>query len=90
MLHLNIFFADHQVVTLERIEKYTVTDILAIGGGLFGLFLGVSLLSIIEFVYFSTLRLFWNIWRSKNRSSVAPSKRSAASGVSHKSIEFQK
>jgi acid-sensing ion channel, other len=42
-------------------ETYTVTQFLAICGGLLGLFLGVSLLSLIEIIYFATLRLFWII-----------------------------
>lgn len=44
---------------MSRTETYTLGKFFAICGGLFGLFLGVSLLSIVEIIYYSTLRLFW-------------------------------
>ncbi|XP_055310958.1 pickpocket protein 28-like, partial [Sitodiplosis mosellana] len=44
---LSIYFADPQVTTLQRIETQTLTDFFANCGGLLGLFLGVSVLSII-------------------------------------------
>lgn len=43
----------------KRIEFHSTADFLANSGGLFGLFLGASLLSLIEFVYYFTLRLFY-------------------------------
>lgn len=52
--------------TEKRIELYTFVDFMAICGGLLGLCLGISLLSVIEIVYFSTLRLFWKIYRSRS------------------------
>lgn len=48
-------------------ERYTISDFLAICGGLLGLFLGISLLSIIDLIYFSTLRLFWIFHWSKTK-----------------------
>lgn len=54
---LIIFFKEHQIVTSKRSELYGQTDILANCGGLLGLFMGVSVLSIIEFIYYFTLRL---------------------------------
>lgn len=52
----------------RRNEQYTNTDFLAVCGGLLGLCLGVSALSIIEFFYYSTIRLFWSLqkWNSDN------------------------
>ena len=38
---------------------------MAICGGLLGLFLGATVLSIIEIVYYSSLRLFWNFHNSQ-------------------------
>lgn len=35
-----------------------MTDFVAACGGLLGLFMGISLLSIVEFVYYFSLRLF--------------------------------
>lgn len=65
-------FLDHKVETLERVEVYSSSDFLAICGGLLGLFLGVSALSIIEFVYYFTLRLFWTIRRARTEILIAP------------------
>lgn len=74
MSRISVFFMEPQVTTFRRNESQTYTDFLAICGGLLGLFLGVSALSIIEFIYYSTLRLFWNI-RSWNESDVVPFKK---------------
>lgn len=79
---VKIFFRDHEVVTLKREEKYTYTDFLAVCGGLLGLFLGVSVLSIIEFIYYATLRLYLTIQQSKPENTVAPFKRSSIKCVS--------
>ncbi|XP_031632054.1 pickpocket protein 28-like [Contarinia nasturtii] len=88
---LSVFFADHQVITLQRSESYTFTDILAICGGLLGLFLGVSLLSIVEMIYFVTLRLFWTVWRARNDNVVVPFKRETIiTRVTIKSIDSHK
>lgn len=54
---------------VKRLETYSFTDFLAICGGLLGLFLGISLLSMIELIYIFTLRLFWII---QNARSVQP------------------
>lgn len=62
---MTVFFKTHEVTTYKRAELYTFSNILAIGGGLLGLFLGISALSVIEFVYYFTLRSFWNIRRWK-------------------------
>jgi hypothetical protein len=42
-----------------------VSRILGNFGGICGLFLGFSLISIVEFVYFFTLRLFFAVRRTK-------------------------
>lgn len=63
-----ISFREQSVVTLKREERYSFSDFLAICGGLFGLFLGISVLSVIEFFYFSTLRLFWTFRQRKSES----------------------
>lgn len=49
----------------KRVERYTVVDFLAICGGILGLFMGFSALSVIEIIYLSTLRLFWTIYQSR-------------------------
>lgn len=54
---LSIFFKEHQFITSKRSELYGLTDFMANCGGLLGLFMGVSVLSIIEIIYYFTLRL---------------------------------
>lgn len=72
---------------MQRRETYTIANILAIVGGLLGLFLGISLLSVIEFIYFITLRLFWRVWRSKNENAVI--QRPTLSRMTLETIEAQ-
>lgn len=61
--HVRIFisFKDEQFFASRRSEIYGKTDFIANCGGIMGLFMGVSLLSIVEMVYFSTLRLGCNL-----------------------------
>lgn len=54
---LAIFFKENQFITSKRSELYGRTDFVANCGGLLGLFMGVSLLSIVEIIYHITLRL---------------------------------
>lgn len=65
---MTVSFREPKIMALQRSASYTFTDFLAICGGLLGLFLGVSLLSIVEFIYYFTLRLFWSIrrWESNH------------------------
>ncbi|XP_056634912.1 pickpocket protein 28-like [Diorhabda sublineata] len=56
-----IYFKGNQFVTMERNELFGITDFLANFGGLLGLFVGFSLLSLIEIIYFLTLRIYCNI-----------------------------
>lgn len=58
---LLIFFKEAQFNTLKRSELYGPTDFLANCGGLLGLFMGVSLLSFVELVYFCSVRLCCNL-----------------------------
>lgn len=72
---LSIFFKEAQFITSKRSELYGPTEFLANCGGLLGLFMGVSLLSIVEIVYFCTLRLICNL-RMRNerrrKASIVP------------------
>jgi Amiloride-sensitive sodium channel len=47
-------------MTSERTELYGRTEFLANCGGLLGLFLGVSVMSVLEIVYFCSIRVFFN------------------------------
>lgn len=69
---LAVFYDDLNIETLERIEVNNFNNFISSCGGLLGLFLGVSVLSIIEFIYYFTLRLFWTIRRSTSSNIVTP------------------
>jgi Amiloride-sensitive sodium channel len=55
-------------MTSERRERYGPTDFLANCGGFLGLFLGISVISFVEIVYFSTIRLWCTL--KKPRKSI--------------------
>lgn len=54
---LFISFKENHFIALNRSEAYTFADFVASCGGLLGLFMGISVLSVIELIYFFTLRL---------------------------------
>lgn len=58
---MKVFFASNQFLSSKRSELYGIADLIANIGGLFGLFMGVSILSLVEIIYFSTIRLFTNL-----------------------------
>lgn len=51
---------------MKRSQLYGPVDFLASYGGLMGLFMGVSILSIVEFVYFFTVRLCTRFVKHRN------------------------
>lgn len=67
---LAIFFRDQQVETIKRTEVYTYSDFLAVCGGLLGLFLGMSVLSLIELIYYSSLRWYWAARREREQNAL--------------------
>lgn len=71
LARLTIYFKEAQFITSKRSELYGVTDFLANCGGLLGLFMGVSLLSLAEIVYFCSIRPF-TILRSYRTKQVQP------------------
>uniref|UniRef100_A0A1I8Q4T2 Uncharacterized protein n=1 Tax=Stomoxys calcitrans TaxID=35570 RepID=A0A1I8Q4T2_STOCA len=60
-----IYFKEPQFITSRRSELYGITDLLANFGGVCGLFVGVSLLSVVEIFYHFTLRLWSNMCRNR-------------------------
>jgi len=71
MSRVSIFFKEAQFLTSRRSELYGTTDFLANCGGLLGLFMGVSMLSIVELIYFCTVRLISNLrMRLKTRKEL--------------------
>ncbi|XP_031639512.1 pickpocket protein 28-like [Contarinia nasturtii] len=55
-----------------RNETLSFADFLAYCGGLLGLFMGISVFSIIELVYFATIHLFWKIGHLRRANAVGP------------------
>ncbi|XP_059060865.1 pickpocket protein 28-like [Achroia grisella] len=61
---LVVYFAEELFTSLRRSELYGGVDFLANCGGIMGLFMGFSFLSVIEIIYYFTLRLFCRIRQS--------------------------
>ncbi|XP_049855583.1 pickpocket protein 28-like [Schistocerca gregaria] len=57
MSSLNVYFKDNQFIPSRRSELYGVTDFIANCGGLLGLFMGFSVLSLVEVFYFFSIRI---------------------------------
>lgn len=53
---VEITFNDEEFISTKRSELYSFTDFIASFGGILGVFLGVSILSVVEIIYFLTVR----------------------------------
>lgn len=80
-VRLAVSFKENQFFAAHRRELYGRTDFLANCGGLLGLFMGFSLLSVVEVVYYCTLRLFCNLRRRRAAKRKAGSRRPLVSVV---------
>ncbi|CAH2991815.1 unnamed protein product [Chilo suppressalis] len=56
---VNIFYKEPMFMSIRRSELFGLTDFLGQCGGLLGLFLGFSFLSLIEIFYFVTFRVYY-------------------------------
>lgn len=65
MSSLSIYFKENQFISSKRSELYGITDFLANVGGLLGLFMGISVISFTEIIYFCTIRLASHFWSKK-------------------------
>jgi hypothetical protein len=57
------YIEDEELIAIERSEIFGLTDFAGNCGGLLGLFMGVSVLSIIELLYYFTVKLALRIWK---------------------------
>ncbi|XP_055621987.1 pickpocket protein 28-like [Toxorhynchites rutilus septentrionalis] len=64
---LEIYFKDAQFITSKRTELYGTTDFIASCGGILGLCMGVSLLSLVELLYFCSIRPLMLMKRTMER-----------------------
>jgi len=67
---LHVYFKESEFITLSRSELYGLVDFIANCGGLMGLFVGASFLSIFELFYYCSLKLFCNIRRKMKRKHI--------------------
>lgn len=63
-----IYFREADFIPLVRKERTSVSELIANCGGLMGLFMGASLVSMVELVYYCTLRpvAMWMLEKRKN------------------------
>lgn len=63
-----IAFKEQKFISIIRSETSTISEFISNCGGLLGLFMGASFLSIVELVYYPTLRLYLKLRRQTNQS----------------------
>jgi Amiloride-sensitive sodium channel len=66
---VNIFFSENHFLTKQRRELHGNIDFLANCGGLLGLCLGMSVLSLLEIVYFCFIRFWFDRRKLKSRQT---------------------
>jgi hypothetical protein len=60
---LTLKYKVDEIYPMRRYQLFTFYDCISYAGGLLGLFAGISVLTIVELIYFFTLRLFVDIHR---------------------------
>ncbi|XP_064625139.1 FMRFamide-activated amiloride-sensitive sodium channel-like [Lineus longissimus] len=84
---LNIYYEDFYVQTFVTSASYGIGDLLSSLGGTFGLWMGLSIITVFEFVEFFIdlirLAIVDRILKNKKRSSDMPSKSDGQNDVSH-------
>lgn len=70
---LAVYYKEAQFISIKRNQLFGLNDFIANCGGILGLFMGVSLLSIVEMLYFLTMKPLINycMRRSRNSSKIA-------------------
>lgn len=69
---VSILFKSTQFMPLKRTEKYDLVYMYSTFGGLLSLFLGISLLSLLELVFHFTIPIFYKIFEPKKKKLPAP------------------
>ncbi|CAG9805270.1 unnamed protein product [Chironomus riparius] len=60
---ISLLWKDNEYYAQVRYQQFKIVDFLSYVGGILGLFAGISVLSIVEFFYFFTLRLMSDLCR---------------------------
>ncbi|XP_030564308.1 pickpocket protein 19 [Drosophila novamexicana] len=71
-MHLEVFFQSPWFIKYQTHMRFTFVELLASFGGIIGLFLGASLLSAIELVYYFTIGLYLYLYRGNRESNQHP------------------
>jgi acid-sensing ion channel, other len=66
---IQVLFKSAEFFPLILQQKLTTLDFVSLCGGSLGLFLGISAVSVIELVYFFTIRLFFKM-KSRNKVQI--------------------
>jgi amiloride-sensitive sodium channel len=64
---VHIYFKELGIVKYSRDELYGIMDVIAACGGIVGLCMGFSLISGVELIYWFTLRLYFDYFRSTKK-----------------------
>ncbi|XP_026668491.1 pickpocket protein 28-like [Ceratina calcarata] len=62
---VHLFFVGSQFTKYVKDELFGFTEFLSSTGGLLGLFMGFSIISLVEIIYFLTLRLWYRLYKMK-------------------------
>ena len=63
---LHLYYNNLHFVTKERDEQYGTVDFVANIGGLLGLCMGLSTISLMEIIYFFTARFYYNLTTARH------------------------
>lgn len=85
---IKISFRKSQMETLRRTSSRNFMEFLAMCGGLLGLFLGISILSVVELIYYFSIYLFCVIRRSRIVNVVIPAQQKTTNTISIETIEI--
>lgn len=63
---ISIVFNDQQYYASIRSELYGTMDFIAAWGGILSIFMGISILNLVEVIYFATLRILFHLKNNQN------------------------
>lgn len=65
-IFLWVQFAKPEFLAMRMSAQFSLTDFISQCGGLLGLFMGVSILSIVEVIYYFTIKLMYRVKEKKD------------------------
>lgn len=85
---LTIFFKSTHFIPIQRSESFSKTDLVASCGGILGLFMGFSLISMAELLYYCAIRPFCMIYQCQKQKAKIIDKKSVSVHNKVKTIEW--